>query len=836
VGPPGRPPGTGLPMAEGRRSWLRAACNITDIPEPAPQAAALPSEHMISQLSNRRVRRNGVGLASLALAAATSLVAQEVAVTPVDAYPPVYEALVSLEPDAGAVATVAEPIELLRPGLELTLASGRIALLRVDGRVVGAAFAGEGSATVTPTHPFEEAELARLMGDSPYTTELRAAAFVFTDGSEAELRETLDFGTGEVPSSAGDVVEHATRFLRGPDDGTYDPTVMRSVLNRLEDGLFHAHLRPTDGDALFYRFDPRSAEEVSFGREGRGDAYEVVTRFHLRDHYDDGSWRDERTEYLADLEAHEIELHVEDEGLGASFVAAASIRPAVAGGPWIAAGLMEDLRIDSLRWDDGSAAAHDRPDDSSLLWIRLPADAAPGRPRTLHLYYAGDVARWQDGFYGLTSSTGWYLHYGHPKATFDLTFFTDPGLSVVAGGEQLLEETRGDTMVTHWVVEEPRIHTSFSVGPFREEPIDDPRGPPITVQVQERGHQILMDAGFFPRGNPVFQIGVDIVGSMAFYRQRYGALETADAFHVAEIPYGHGQAFPGLIHLSFLTYLQTNDEGNDESFRAHEVAHQWWGLGVRGATERDTWLEEGLSEFPSLWYLAKGKIEPDRVLELLDEDREEIMRVKDEAGPIWLGRRHLQLAADGGPHYQSMIYTKGAWVFHMLRMMLMDLQTRDDAVFANVMRTLFQEHQGGELHTVELQEHVETMTGLDLQWFFDQWVYGTAIPTVRFSYTGRPLDDGTYQVVGRAVQEDVPDDWQMFVPVLFDFGENGFARARVRVEGPETVLRFPPLPYEPERVVFNDLEGVLAEIETEGWSGPPPWGDEEGPGEPDPER
>jgi hypothetical protein len=125
---------------------------------------------------------------------------------------------------------------------------------------------------------------------------------------------------------------------------------------------------------------------------------------------------------------------------------------------------------------------------------------------------------------------------------------------------------------------------------------------------------------------------------------------------------------------------------------------------------------------------------------------------------------------------------------------------------------------------MELQQHLEGQLGIDLGWFFQQWVYGTDIPTYRFSHTGRETPEGHYQLFGKVIQEDVSDDFLAFVPVLIDFGEEGFARLRVEVRGPESVIEFPLLPREPVSVTFNDLQGVLARVRTEAWSGPKPWG------------
>jgi len=88
-----------------------------------------------------------------------------------------------------------------------------------------------------------------------------------------------------------------------------------------------------------------------------------------------------------------------------------------------------------------------------------------------------------------------------------------------------------------------------------------------------------------------------------------------------------------MIHLSFATFLGLADEGEDESFRAHEMAHQWWGIGVEPASYRDAWLSEGFAEFSGMWYM---QIIPPRQRQVLQN-----------AAPI--ARRDPAPTGQGGP-------------------------------------------------------------------------------------------------------------------------------------------------------------------------------------------
>jgi aminopeptidase N len=111
----------------------------------------------------------------------------------------------------------------------------------------------------------------------------------------------------------------------------------------------------------------------------------------------------------------------------------------------------------------------------------------------------------------------------------------------------------------------------------------------------------------------------------------------------------------------------------------------------------------------------------------------------------------------------------------------------------------------------------EQHVGTDLGWFFDQWVYGTDIPTYRVAYRSDPAEGGQYRVKLQVRQQNVGEDFQMYVPVTLDLGENRVARVRVKVRGPKSEIELPLMPAKPKSIRFNDLEGVLAEVKMEDW-------------------
>jgi len=146
---------------------------------------------------------------------------------------------------------------------------------------------------------------------------------------------------------------------------------------------------------------------------------------------------------------------------------------------------------------------------------------------------------------------------------------------------------------------------------------------------------------------------------------------------------------------------------------------------------------------------------------------------------------------------------------------MLDRRTMSEDRFKQMMQSFYATYRGGRASTEDFQRAVEHSVGGPMGWFFDEWVYGTAIPTYTFSWNAEPGAAGKYTAHVRVRQEDVPDGFVMPVPILIQF-EEGQALVRVVVKGPLTEASF-DLPEKPKRLELNPLESVLAEVHTEDW-------------------
>ena len=119
--------------------------------------------------------------------------------------------------------------------------------------------------------------------------------------------------------------------------------------------------------------------------------------------------------------------------------------------------------------------------------------------------------------------------------------------------------------------------------------------------------------------------------------------------------------------------------------------------------------------------------------------------------------------------------------------------------------------------TADFQRECEGFYGASLDWFFKQWIFDTRIPKYTFSYKSEQTADGKYKVTCKVEQSSVADDFQMAVPLYVDFGNDKFARLRIVARGPLTQVDLPLMPMKPEKIIFNDMESVLCEVDYADW-------------------
>jgi hypothetical protein len=164
------------------------------------------------------------------------------------------------------------------------------------------------------------------------------------------------------------------------------------------------------------------------------------------------------------------------------------------------------------------------------------------------------------------------------------------------------------------------------------------------------------------------------------------------------------------------------------------------------------------------------------------------------------------------------VYSKGGYVLEMLRSLMWDPQTNDKA-FIEMMHDYLASGFNLNLSTEDFRNvvnrHMTTVMDLAgdhrMNWFFDEWVYGTEIPRYKLEYSMQTAPGGKTVVTGRLTQSEVSDNFRMKVPIYAELEKKTVRLGLVYVEGNSTSKEFRiTTGVKPKRIAANLNYDVLA--------------------------
>ena len=720
---------------------------------------------------------------------------------------------------------------LVRDVAKFHLKNGKLFLLPpISDQIIFAVYVGGGEFAFKPQNKIEQDQLYRFLNKRELNEKIENIFFVFFDHSIEDLEKKLKFSKPSSEDHISRCIKDGLELLSDEDSRYFNTSVMKNIMDRSRNELFYAFVEFEDMEHLLFKIDPYDIEEISLSRKAKNsilyDYPEVICQFQKQQDYNLNRNSIEENKDVLSIDHYKITSAIESnmDFNAETEITFSLINP---GQKWIYFYLYHDLEVDSMFWQNGEKATFFRYEDNPYVWIQLDNTVSTKNEIKLLMYYHGDLIIREKDWFNIKSSIGWYPRYGgrNLNAIFDLTFNTPEDMIFVAVGDLISTSENEDYQITRWLTNKPIRNASFNIGYFEEYEIKDPRVPPIVVYIEKFGHieieHYLAERGILSGSDMEKEIAADVANSISFYQKVFGYAPVSK-FYATEIPGSHGEAFPGLIHLSWATFQRTDESGWDEVFRAHEVAHQWWGIGVDFETYHDQWLSEGLSTFAGLWYMQTVLNDNEKYFGLLENWQEAIQSNRQylfssgqESGPIWLGYRTNSSTTEGD--FNLIIYKKGAWIFHMLRNMMLDLKTMKEDRFSNMMRDFYNSNIGTTVTTAEFQQCVEKHMNQKMDWFFKQWIYDTDIPTYDFSYNIVGGKGNKYLLQCKVIQSNVDDNFQMLVPIKIEFSDDRFVRFRVLIDKPVSEFTIPDLPFKPEDVIFNDLKSVLCEVDYDSW-------------------
>ncbi len=322
----------------------------------------------------------------------------------------------------------------------------------------------------------------------------------------------------------------------------------------------------------------------------------------------------------------------------------------------------------------------------------------------------------------------WFVAHDFPNERMSTELIVDvpAGFSVSSNGKLVSNLTSGDRAVWHYLQEKPHVSylVSLVIGKFDIVALPQHRVPMRVWVPQGLGDQVLQTYG---RTGEMIDL----------FEKRFGVpypWERYDQLCVKNFGAG-GMENTSVTSMYPTAILDKNAllDGDLEGLISHELCHQWTGDYITCKSWAHIWLNEGWATYGSaLW--NETKYGQDGYLDSIRGSFEVARRDKTTndlpmVSPIYE-------SADETFRRPANPYPKGSSILHMLRMML-----GDDVFWKGVQ--LYMSRQGLNVaETNDFRYAMEEVSGLGLEWFFDQWCYRPGCPelNVKVQYDGEKRD------------------------------------------------------------------------------------------------
>ncbi|SYZ74119.1 exported hypothetical protein [Candidatus Zixiibacteriota bacterium] len=221
--------------------------------------------------------------------------------------------------------------------------------------------------------------------------------------------------------------------------------------------------------------------------------------------------------------------------------------------------------------------------------------------------------------------------------------------------------------------------------------------------------------------------------------------------------YGHAnfQWGGGMEHQT-CTSLSGGWFGFYEPVVVHELSHQWWGDMITCNNWHEIWLNEGFASYcEALYYEVKNG----------DAAYHSYMTGMDFTGG---GSIYIYDTTNVDNIFGNIVYDKAAWVLHMLRHIV------GDDTFFNILRDYYSSaYQYKDVTTEQFKNLCESISGKDLDYFFQEWIYGTYRPRYVYTFMSEldPTDNKYWNFLYvEQGQTTPPSVFSMPVDFLFTYG------------------------------------------------------------------
>lgn len=230
------------------------------------------------------------------------------------------------------------------------------------------------------------------------------------------------------------------------------------------------------------------------------------------------------------------------------------------------------------------------------------------------------------------------------------------------------------------------------------------------------------------------------------------------------VPGYYGFPWGGMEHQTQVMLHTSYIGGGAEATISHELSHMWWGDMVTHVGYADVWLNEGFATWAECQYMGHLNGRPWFQNYIAGKARNYFSQARSRDFPVYN-------PAWNDIYNYGVIYCKGGWVMRMLQYVTGDTAWERPGILHRALRNYRAAFPYGTVSTADWQEVVEQTTGLDLDWFFDEWIYSKGYPSYTLGWTREPVGD-SFRVITELRQNNrsgTPPVFHVPVPVRFNF-------------------------------------------------------------------
>jgi hypothetical protein len=755
----------------------------------------------------------------------------------------------------GSDAFSVHDLVLKRDAATFIFKSGTLVFLApVGGKVTGAVFSGEGTFSVTPPIATEQKNLSLLTRRPSLFDTFNELVLRFTDDTYPEVKISNTITAAPSANVSTKYFDDIRNALRKDHHYNLDARILQDVLSSDTGELFIAFIKSSRyGNRLAYWSDPHGSshgmapEEVQLATfdESR---FGIWAAYHYSREYQNGKASGKQNNSVFRITSQELHTQIQPNGElhGKAVTRIVSQMNALRSIPF---DLYPSLRVQSVVGADGQPLSFIQEDQhaDSDFWVILPNDLNAEQELSITTTYGGKDAVVDEGganYYPVARGNWYPSHSGWGGfATYTMNFSIPKGMQLVATGSPTGEEDVAKTSATKWKSDKPQPVAGFQFGKFKVEETKIPKldnFEVVSFANQEMpssfgGLQNVPLLGSMNTTSLLKKAMAEAELAVQLYTDYFGPSGFKRLAMTQQTATNYGQSWPEMVYLPITYFFDTTirhqlgmdaAHGYFQVVAPHEVAHQWWGHTVSWASYRDQWMSEGFSDFSaSLYIQLVWKDRPQDFVNFWNDEREMLTKKNAEGfraidvGPLTMGYR-LNNSKAGFNITRELIYPKGAYILHMIRMMMWNQKTGDDE-FKSLMHEFVKTYAGQSATTEDFKAMVEKhMTQqMDLEgdgkmdWFFNEYVYGTAVPTYTFDHTIVNGPSGDLVLNLKLTQSNVDDNFRMLVPIYLELADGKFYQVgRARITGNHSIEQQVPLrglKDRPRRALINHYDDVL---------------------------